>query len=221
MSTTAAPIRPTKRGYLIWLWVGVLVAVLVAGLLAWKGTAAVVADTGSNAQFLAYNAGQPGVEQTASGLQYRVLEAGEGDARPTDTDLVLVNYTGKLRDGETFDASQQPTPMSPTQVVPGFGEGLKLMPKDSKYRFWIKPELAYGAEPRRDPSTGQEVIPGEALLVFDVEMVDFVPEAVVRQMQQQQMMQQGAPGAAPGGAMPGGAMPGGPGGPPAPPSAGQ
>ncbi|WP_033922076.1 FKBP-type peptidyl-prolyl cis-trans isomerase [Sphingomonas sp. 37zxx] len=212
MSTTAVPIRPTKRGYIVWLWVGVLVAVLAAGLLAWKGTAAVVADTGTNAQFLAYNASQPGVRQTESGLQYRVLEAGEGEGRPTDNDLVLVNYTGKFRNGETFDASEQPTPMSPKGVVPGFGEGLKLMPKGSKYRFWLKPELAYGAEAQRDPRTGQEVIPGESLLVFDVEMVDFVPEAVVRQMQQQQMMQQGAPG---------GVAPGGPQGAPPLPMPGQ
>jgi FKBP-type peptidyl-prolyl cis-trans isomerase FkpA len=207
MSITAVPIRPVKRGYLVWLWIGIVVAVLAAVVLAWKGTASVVATTGSNAEFLVYNARQPGVVETASGLQYRVLEPGEGDATPTDTDLVLVNYVGKFRNGETFDESRQPTPMSPKGVVPGFGEGLKLMPKGSKFRFWIKPELAYGAEPQRDPRTGQEVMPGDSLLVFDVEMVDFVPEAVVQQMQQQQMMMQGMPG----GAAPGEA--------PAPPSA--
>ncbi|TKD51231.1 FKBP-type peptidyl-prolyl cis-trans isomerase [Sphingomonas baiyangensis] len=203
MSNTAVPIRPVKRGYVLWLVIGIAVAVLASGLLAWKGTAQVVAQTGGNAEFLAYNASQPGVVQTASGLQYRVLEAGEGPT-PTDTDLVLVNYVGKMRSGETFDESEQPTPMSPTGVVPGFGEGLKLMPKGAKYRFWIKPELAYGAEARTDPRTGAEVIPADSLLIFDVEMIDFVPEAVVRQMQQQQMMMQGAPGA--------------PGAPPAPPA---
>jgi FKBP-type peptidyl-prolyl cis-trans isomerase FkpA len=194
MSITAVPIRPVKRGFLIWLWIGIAAAVVLASLLAWKGTAAVVADRGTNAEFLAYNARQPGVIETTSGLQYRVLEAGEGEA-PTDDDLTLVNYEGKFRNGETFDKSEQPTPMSPKGVVPGFGEGLKLMPKGAKYRFWLKPELAYGAEAQRDPRTGQDVIPADSLLVFDVEMVDFVPEAVVRQMQQQQMMMQGAPGA--------------------------
>lgn len=203
MSITAVPIRPVKRGFLVWLWIGIAVAVIAASLLAWKGTAAVVADRGSNVDFLAYNARQPGVVETASGLQYRVLEAGEG-ATPTDTDLVLVNYTGKFRSGETFDQSEQPTPMSPKGVVPGFGEGLKLMPKGAKYRFWLKPELAYGAEAQRDPRTGQEVIPADSLLVFDVEMVDFVPEAVVRQMQQQQQMMQGG---MPEAGVPEGAMP--------------
>jgi FKBP-type peptidyl-prolyl cis-trans isomerase FkpA len=206
MSITAVPIPPVKRGYLVWLWIGIAAAVLVAGLLAWKGTAAVIADTGSNAQFLSYNAGQAGVVQTPSGLQYRVLETGKGGPTPTDSDLVLVNYSGKLRDGRLFDESRQPTPMSPKQVVPGFAEAIKLMPKGAKYRFWIKPELAYGAEAKVDPQSGQEAIPADSLLIFDVEMVDFVPEAVVRQMQMQQMMQQGQ-GGAPGGAMPPGAIP--------------
>lgn len=204
MSITAVPIPPVKRGFLVWLWIGIAVAVLLAALLAWKGTAPVIANTGTNAQFLSYNSGQPGVVETASGLQYRVLEAGSGDAKPTENDLVLVNYAGKLRDGRTFDESRQPTPMSPKQVVPGFAEALKLMPKGAKYRFWLKPELAYGKEAKVDPQTGQEVIPADSLLIFDIEMVDFVPEAVVRQMQMQQMMQGGGqqpgmPAPAPGG----------------------
>ncbi|GAA0729267.1 FKBP-type peptidyl-prolyl cis-trans isomerase [Sphingomonas japonica] len=193
MSVTAVPIAPTKRGYVVWLWIGILVAAVAAVLLAVTGTAAVVARQGDNAQFLAWNAGQPGVETTASGLQYRVIEAGDG-ATPTDTDITLVNYAGSLRDGTPFDASQQPTPMSPKQVVPGFGEGLKLMPKGSKYRFWIKPELAYGADPQTDPQTGRDVIPGNSVLVFDVEMVDFVSEALLRQTQMQQQLQQQLPG---------------------------
>ncbi|WP_066480518.1 MULTISPECIES: FKBP-type peptidyl-prolyl cis-trans isomerase [unclassified Sphingomonas] len=203
MSITAVPIAPTKRRYLVWLWIGIAAATLSGVALAWQGTASVVATRGTNEQFLAWNRGQPGVVETASGLQYRVIEPGEGPT-PTDTDLTLINYTGTFRNGETFDASRQPTPMSPAQVVPGFGEGLKLMPKGAKFRFWIKPELAYGAEARTDPQTGREAMPANSLLIFDVEMIDFVPEAVVRQMQmQQQLQQQGIPGG-----------PGGPGGPP-------
>jgi FKBP-type peptidyl-prolyl cis-trans isomerase FkpA len=208
MSITAVPIQPVKRGYLVWLWIGIVVALLFALALAWKGTAGVIADTGTNAQFLSYNSGQQGVVQTASGLQYRVLEPGTGDAKPTENDLVLVNYAGKLRDGRTFDESRQPTPMSPKQVVPGFSEALKLMPKGAKYRFWLKPELAYGKEAKVDPQTGQEVIPADSLLIFDVEMVDFVPEAVVRQMQMQQMMQMQGGGQQPG--MPAPGLPGAP-----------
>lgn len=204
MSITAVPIAPVKRGYLVWLWIGITAAVIVAAALAWKGTAQVVADQGTNAQFLSYNAGQPGVVQTESGLQYRILEKGQGNATPSDDDLVLVNYKGALRDGTVFDESRQPTPMSPKQVVPGFAEAVKLMPKGAKYRFWLKPELAYGEKAQTNPQTGQEVIPGDSLLIFDIEMVDFVPEAVVRQMQMQQMMHQGggAPGGSPADAAP-------------------
>ena len=81
-------------------------------------------------------------------------------------------------------------------VVPGFAEALKLMPKGAKYRFWIPPQLGYG-----DKASGP--IPANSTLVFDVELIDFLPEATVRQMQQQQMMQGGVPG----GAMPDGAVP--------------
>ncbi|HTG38212.1 FKBP-type peptidyl-prolyl cis-trans isomerase [Sphingomonas sp.] len=208
MSITAVPIQPVKRGYVVWLWIGIAAALVIAMALAWKGTAGVVAETGTNAQFLAYNAGQPAVVETDSGLQYQVLEAGKGGATPGDDDLVLVNYSGKLRDGRVFDESRQPTPMSPKSVVPGFAEALKLMPKGAKYRVWMKPDLAYGAEARIDPQTGEEAIPADALLIFDIEMVDFMPEAVVRQMQMQQMMQmQQGQGGAPVQGVPEGAAP--------------
>lgn len=207
MSITAVPIQPVKRGYVVWLWVAIAAALVLSFALAWKGTAGVVAETGTNAQFLSYNAGQPGVVETESGLQYRVLEAGQGGATPTDADLVLVHYSGKLRDGTVFDESRQPTPMSPKGVVPGFAEALKLMPKGAKYRVWMKPELAYGASAQTNPQTGQEVIPADSLLVFDIEMVDFMPEAVIRQMQMQQMMQSQGEGGAPGQGAPEGAAP--------------
>ena len=196
MSTvTAVPIAPVKRGYLVWLWIGIAVAVVGAAALAWA------APTDPVTGVLAGNRSQPGVVETASGLQYKVIRPGTG-ARPTDTDVALINYEGRLNDGTVFDKSQQPTPMPVAGVVPGFSEGLKLMPKGSKYRFWIKPNLGYGAK-----SAGP--IPANSLLVFDVELLDFLPEAYIRQLQMQQQMQQGgapgmsggapAPGAAPGG----------------------
>jgi len=88
-------------------------------------------------------------------------------------------------------------------VVPGFSEAMKLMPKGAKYRFWIKPSLGYGAK-----ATGP--IPANSVLVFDVEMLDFLPEAIVHQLQAQQQQQQQmggaaaapAPGAAPATASP-------------------
>jgi FKBP-type peptidyl-prolyl cis-trans isomerase FkpA len=180
MSTvTAVPLQPTKRSYLVYLWVGIALALIAAVALARQGD-----------DPLARNARARGVVVTASGLQYKVIAPGKpGAAKPTDADVALVNYEGKLLNGTTFDKSQQPTPMPVTGVVPGFSEALKLMPKGSKYRFWLK------------PATGP--IPANSTLVFDVELLDFLPQSVVQQMQAQAQMGRGAPGGMPGGA-PGG-----------------
>jgi hypothetical protein len=188
MSTiTAVPLQPTKRSFLVYLWIGILVAILAAGWLANRGTAEVVALKGSNAQFLSWNKSRPGVVETASGLQYKVLKAGEGP-RPTQADIAAVMYIGRLRDGTVFDASQQPVtlPLS-GGAVPGFLEAMKLMPKEAKYRVWMKPELAYG-----DRSPDPTKIPQGSILIFDIDMIDFIPEAIYRQqmMQQRQMQQQ-------------------------------
>ena len=188
MSTvTAVPLLPVKRSYIVYLIVGLVLAVIAAVALATQGD-----------DVLTRNARARGVMTTASGLQYKVLEPGQkGGAKPTDADVALVNYEGKLLDGTTFDKSQQPTPLPVTGVVPGFSEALKLMPKGGKYRFWLKPSLGYG-----DKASGP--IPANSTLVFDVELLDFLPQSVVQQMQAQQQMQmqmqQGAPGA--GGAVP-------------------
>jgi hypothetical protein len=187
-SVTAVPLQPIKRRVLVYLWIGI--ALLVTGAFA----LAQMAPGDPVANYLAKNKRDKGVVQTESGLQYKILAPGSGDAKPTDADVALVNYEGKLTNGTTFDKSQQPTPMPVTGVVPGFSEALKLMPKGAKYRFWIKPSLGYGAETKGP-------IPANSVLVFDVELLDFLPEATIRQMQmQQQMMQQrgAAPGGAPG-----------------------
>jgi FKBP-type peptidyl-prolyl cis-trans isomerase FkpA len=138
-------------------------------------------------------------------LQYKVITPGKG-AHPTDADVALVNYEGKLLDGKTFDKSQQPTPMPIKGVVPGFSEALKLMSKGAKYHVWIPAKLGYGEK-------GAGPIPANATLAFDIEMIDFLPQAVIEQYQRQmQQMNGGAgglggPGGAPGGA--GGPPPGG------------
>ncbi|MCU6453214.1 FKBP-type peptidyl-prolyl cis-trans isomerase [Sphingomonas sp. A2-49] len=180
MSTvTAVPLQPVKRSYLVYIWVGVAIACLAAFALARQSD-----------DFLTRNARARGVVTTASGLQYQVIKPGApGAARPTDADVALINYEGKLLNGTTFDKSQQPTPMPVAGVVPGFSEALKLMPKGAKYRVWIKPSLGYGAETKGP-------IPGNSTLAFDIELVDFLPEAIVRQMQAQ-AQQGGMPGAMP------------------------
>ena len=201
MSVTAVPIPPTKRSTLTWIWVGVVAALLAAMALAYFGTRGAVATSGTEAQFLAYNAGQSGVTTTDSGVQVLQLEAGEGGEKPTTEDVVLINYTGSLRDGTVFDASQQPTPMPVSGVVPGFSEGLQAMEKGGKYRIWIPAEQGYG-----DASPDPARIPNGSTLIFDVELVDFIPAAVLQQQMQMQQMQQ---------MMQGGGAPGAPGGPPA------
>ncbi len=117
--------------------------------------------------FLAENGKRPEVKTTASGLQYEVIEEGNGPM-PKPTDRVMVHYTGKLIDGTVFDSSVdrgQPANFAITEVVPGFGEGLKMMNKGSKYTLYIPAKLAYG-------NNGPGSIPPGSTLVFDVEVLD-------------------------------------------------
>lgn len=139
------------------------------------------------------------VGHKGAGIEYRVLKRGTGTAHPTDSDVAFVLYEGRLTDGTVFDKSEQPTPLPVGGMIKGFTQGLKLMTKGSKYRFTIPPALGYGAEAKGP-------IPANSTLVFDVELIDFIPEQQFRAMQQMMMMQQqqggGAPGA--GGPPPGG-----------------
>jgi len=117
--------------------------------------------------FLATNAKQPNVQTTASGLQYQVLNTGAGPKPGADA-TVRVNYIGKLLDGREFEntyAIDHPAEFPLAQVMPGWREGLTLMPVGSKYRLWIPATLAYAE--RGVPGT----IGPNATLVFDVELL--------------------------------------------------
>ena len=140
--------------------------------------------------FLQHNRTAQGVVETPSGLQYKVIAPGDGGVRPSDADVVLITYKGMLTDGTTFDEAARPTPMPVAEVVPGFSEGLKLMPRGATYRFWIKPELGYG-----DAATGP--IPAHSILVFDLQLLDFKSMDEIRRMQAQMQQQQGAAPAVP------------------------
>jgi FKBP-type peptidyl-prolyl cis-trans isomerase FkpA len=118
--------------------------------------------------FLAKNKLEKGVFTTSSGLQYMVLRQGSGQ-RPGGHDRVRVNYRGTLLDGTEFDssyASGAPVEFGLDQVIPGWTEGLGLMPVGSKYRFWIPGALAYGERGTPDGPIGPN-----ATLVFDVELL--------------------------------------------------
>jgi FKBP-type peptidyl-prolyl cis-trans isomerase len=123
--------------------------------------------------FLAENAGREGVTVTESGLQYEVIEAGDGGASPEPTDTVVTHYTGTLPDGTVFDSSRErgePATFGLDRVIPGWTEALQLMEVGDRWRLWLPPELAYG---ERSPS---EAIPPNSALVFDVELLDVNPE---------------------------------------------
>ena len=180
---TAVPLRPVGKGGVTALWVGVglLIAAGVGG--AWASTQKAVMMAMPPAEFLASNAKRPGVRTTPSGLEYQVLKAGKGPA-PTAGDVALVDYTGTLTSGAQFDASKpgQPVAMPVGQVVPGFAEALMLMPKGSRYRVWIPPQLAYG-EREAGP------IPANSVLVFDITMHEFqaMPQGMSQGMPPQGM----------------------------------
>lgn len=116
--------------------------------------------------FLAKNAKNDGVITTASGLQYKVIKQGKG-VKPAATDKVKVNYTGKLIDGTVFDSntkSGKPVEFVLNQVIPGWTEGIQLMPVGSTYEFYIPQELAYG---KRNMGS----IKPFSTLIFDVDLL--------------------------------------------------
>jgi len=118
--------------------------------------------------FLARNGREKGVVTTASGLEYKVIAAGDFKAAPiTRADTVTVQYRGTLLDGSEFDNSYvrgSPATFPVTGVIPGWQEALVLMKPGAKWRLFVPPELAYGNSPKPG-------IPGGSLLIFDIELL--------------------------------------------------
>ena len=130
----------------------------------------VVQGEGNKAEsdaFLAENTTREGVVTLPSGLQYQVLREGTGPM-PEATDRVSVHYIGSLLDGTEFNNSYtggNPFIFFVNSVIAGWTEGLQLMKAGAKWRLWVPPELAYGAEGR-----GTQIGP-HAVLVFEVELL--------------------------------------------------
>lgn len=111
----------------------------------------------------------PEIKVTESGLAYKVVKEGTGEAVGANGSA-KVKYTGKLIDGKEFDSNSEGVVMNPNRVVPGFGEGLSMMKNGSQYVLYIPGKLAYGVD--GNPQAG---IAPNAMLVFEVETSDVTP----------------------------------------------
>ena len=117
--------------------------------------------------FLSENANRSGITVTDSGLQYEIIESGDGKT-PTRTDTVVTHYAGRFIDGSEFDSSikrGQPATFPVSGVIAGWTEALQLMQEGDKWRLYIPSELGYG-EQTRGP------IPGNSTLIFDIELIE-------------------------------------------------
>lgn len=117
--------------------------------------------------FLAENAKKEGVVTLPSGLQYKVINEGNGK-KPSATDRVQCHYEGTLIDGTVFDSSVkrgEPAVFGVNQVIRGWVEALQLMQEGAKWRLYIPYDMAYG-----EHGAG-EMIPPYSALVFDVELI--------------------------------------------------
>jgi FKBP-type peptidyl-prolyl cis-trans isomerase FklB len=118
--------------------------------------------------FLKVNAAKEGVQELNNGIQYLVLQEGNGE-KPSPKATIRAHYAGRLLSGKEFDNSfkrGQPFSAPLTALIKGWQHVLPMMPVGSKWRLWIPSDLAYG-----DNGVGQAGIPGGAVLEFDIELL--------------------------------------------------
>ena len=115
--------------------------------------------------YLAENGAREGVITTESGLQYEVIEEGDG-ASPTRTDRARLHYRGTFVDGSEFDSSYEGDPVvfNVGQLIPGFTEALELMSVGSHYRIVVPSAIAYGPD-------GSGSMEPNKLLIFEIELL--------------------------------------------------
>jgi len=170
--STRVPLQPIGKGSLGKLWLGVAAVALAAGGIA----VAALPDV----------------------VQVETVSEGSGPA-PGNDDVAFINYVGKLRDGKVFDQGRE-VPMPLGQVVPGFRDGLVQMKTGGKYRLVIPAAKAYGSEEKRNPMTGEVVIPANSDLTFEIDLLETMPRAQFEQMMQMRQMMQSQGGGQQGGA---------------------
>lgn len=123
-------------------------------------------------EFLAENKTQKGVKTLPSGLQYKIIEKGDGQS-PKKTDTVRAHYKGTFTNGTEFESSYrtgQPVSFPVDKVIPGWTEALQLMKVGDKWKLFIPSDMAYGENGMHDRQ-GMERIPPNATLVFEVELL--------------------------------------------------
>ena len=153
-AVTAVPIPPLPKGAILKLWIAILALAAGGAALAWFGTSPLQRHSMEN------------------GARYQIIETGEG-ATITSADLVLFHFVARRADGSVFATSmgREPVTTAPdNSFFPGVGEGLKMMRKGARYRFWLPPRLAFQGE----LPDGAGLDPDE-VLSFDVQVVDVAP----------------------------------------------
>jgi FKBP-type peptidyl-prolyl cis-trans isomerases 1 len=125
-------------------------------------------------EFLEKNKKESGVVALPNGLQYKINAPGDQNIKPTATDTVVVNYSGKFINGKEFDSSKKsgmPARFVLGGVIPGWTQGLQLIGKGGKIKLFIPANLAYG-----ERGAGN-VIPANSTLIFEVELLDVIKGA--------------------------------------------
>ena len=125
----------------------------------------------SEETFFAQLEKKPGIQKTASGLYYELIDEGIG-RKPEGEDWMRLNYTGMLVNGQVFDSTAdrgQPADLNLDQLLPGFAEGLRLVREMGKIKLYIPARLGY-----RERSAG--MIPPNSTLIFEVELLEVNPD---------------------------------------------
>jgi FKBP-type peptidyl-prolyl cis-trans isomerase len=133
-----------------------------------KGSAGFNRKTGE--EFLFKNKKKDGVIETASGLQYIILDKGDDESHPVENSFISVHQRCQLVNGNVIEDTyheNKPSEVKMEELIEGYREGIMLMTKGAKFRFFIPSELAWGKK-----GSGNK-IPPNSVLIFDVRLIDF------------------------------------------------